>query len=1314
MIRGGDFYAAWLEDKGMWSTDEQDVIDRIDAALTDYYNKNKDKYVDYVKICYMHDAESGMIDVWHKYVQKQLRDKYVQLNENLIFANQEVEKSAYVTKKVPYALEKGSHDAYDELMSTLYSPDERMKIEWAIGSIVTGDSKKVQKFIAMYGPPGSGKGTVINIIMKLFPGYYTVFEASSLGSSKSDFALAPFKNNPLIGICADADLSKMDKNTTFNSLVSHETMQINEKNKPQYPLALISFLFIGTNEPINITSAYSGMMRRVIDVEPTGNTIQFDKYTSLMSRIDFELGAIASYCRDVYLENPRRYDDYKPMRMIRETNDFYDYVLENYDDFKANDGIALKTAWERYKQYCDNNNVDQKFRLSKTKFQAQLGHYFDSFEDRVKLDNGTWVRSYFCRFKSKMFQMDDAPKKTEPYSWLDMANQESKFDAIAKGYKAQYAKDDGTPEHQWANVSTTLSDIDTSKLHYVMVPENHIVLDFDLKDENGNKSYELNKKAASLLPPTYAELSKSGQGIHLHYIYSGDPSKLSRIYSHTPNGDIEIKVFTGCSSLRRKLTKCNSLDIATISSGLPLKKEKNSVITNQEIRSDQDLHKRIIKCLKKEYENIPPYTAPNVSFISQLLDEAYNSDLSYDCSDLYTAVRSFAASSTNQSQQCLKMVNEMHFRSKDKEEKEYPDSGSIVFFDVEVFPNLFLINWKKAGDSNHVNRMINPTPDEVSLLLNYKLVGFNCRRYDNHIIYGRIMGETNEQLYKRSQLIINSDKRGSNQAAFFGSAYNLSYTDIYDYSSKKQSLKKWEIELGIHHQELGLPWDKPVPESEWEKVAEYCDNDVISTEAVWNATKDDFMAREMLVNLANLLCPSVKSIVNDTTNTLTGRIVFRGDKTPQSHFVYTNLRTGERSDGTKDPHCWPGYRWFRDKNGIVHSYLLIDDIAVEAMRNQQDRCFADDMLISQMDALVECGKCIELNEGGWVFAEHGVHYHTITKDVASLHPHSVKELNLFGDYTSNYTDLVDIRVAVKHHDWNTARTMLNGALAKIIPESGLSDEDAGKLAKALKIAINAVYGLTSAHFDSLFRDPRNEDNIVAKRGALFMASLYVKVKKLGGHPIHIKTDSIKLENPTDDVLDFVVKEGKEYGYDFETESAYEKMCLVNNAVYIAKFEKDFPKSGGTWEAVGTQFQVPYVFKKCFSHEKIEFSDMCETKEVKNSAMYLDFSHGQQTDMRFVGRIGLFCPMQKGYGGTLCRTANKKDGTTGYNSVVGTAGYEWMESEEVKKENKEQYIDLSYYDSLVNEAIDKISKYCDFYQFASDAPVETKMARSSVI
>ena len=63
----------------------------------------------------------------------------------------------------------------------------------------------------------------------------------------------------------------------------------------------------------------------------------------------------------------------------------------------------------------------------------------------------------------------------------------------------------------------------TENEDYVKLPSNHIVIDFDLKDDNGEKSLERNLEEASKWPETYGELSKSENGIHLHYIYSGDP-----------------------------------------------------------------------------------------------------------------------------------------------------------------------------------------------------------------------------------------------------------------------------------------------------------------------------------------------------------------------------------------------------------------------------------------------------------------------------------------------------------------------------------------------------------------------------------------------------------------------------------------------------------------------------------------------------------------------------------------------------------------------------------------------------------------------
>ena len=739
MIRGGDFYAIWIEEKGLWSTDEEDALQLIDREIDRFIEKNKNKFDLPLKALYMWDAESGMIDIWHKYCQRQMRDSFHSLDENLIFSNHQTVKQDYASRILDYPLEPCDTPAYDKIMSTLYSDEERHKIEWAIGSIVNGDSKKIQKFLVLYGAPGTGKSTVLNIIQKLFDGYYSVFDAKALGSSSNSFALEAFKSNPLVAIQHDGDLSRIEDNTRLNSVVSHEEMTVNEKFKSAYTSRFKCFLFLGTNKPVKISDAKSGLIRRLIDVEPTGNKLTMTEYRKLTKQVNFELGGIAWHCKEVYESNPGIYDDYIPTNMLGASNDFYNFIQDSYFVFKDQNGTTLKAAWEMYKTYCDDAKVS--YPLSQRAFKEELRNYFDDYKDRYALEDGTRVRSYYIGFKADKFQQtivkEEQPEKPKNHL-IEFNNTESIFDKVCANYPAQYANDKGTPLKKWNDVTTKLSDLDTSKLHYVKVPENHIVIDFDIPDENGNKSFEKNLEEASKWPTTYAELSKSGAGIHLHYIYTGDPSKLSRVY----DDHIEIKVFNGNSSLRRKLSKCNNSEIATISSGLPLKGEK--MISKDTIKSEKGLRTLIKRNLNKE---IHPGTKPSIDFIYEILEGAYNNGLYYDVTDMRNAVLAFAANSTHQSQYCINLVNKMKFKSAETSKPVESEQNDIVFYDVEVFKNLFLVNWKLRGKENPVIRMINPKPSEIENLMKFKLVGFNCRRYDNHMLYARLMGYTNEQLY---------------------------------------------------------------------------------------------------------------------------------------------------------------------------------------------------------------------------------------------------------------------------------------------------------------------------------------------------------------------------------------------------------------------------------------------------------------------------------------------------------------------------------------------------------------------------------------
>ena len=1272
MVKGKAFYAIWDEEKQTWSTDEYDVARLIDEQLYKYKNE---KWKDNPN-CIVLDLSNFNTKMWTEFQQyvKSRPDSLVQLDSKIIFSNTPVTKEDHSSKRLPYAMEPGDISAYDELMSTLYSEEERMKIEWAIGSIIAGDSKKIQKFLVLYGEAGAGKSTILNIIEQLFDGYCCSFDAKGLTSNNDMFSTESFRNNPLVAIQHDGDLSRIEDNSRLNSIVSHEKMMVNEKFKSKYEMRSNAFLFMATNKPVKITDSKSGVIRRLIDVSPTGEKVPPKRYSQLIKNIKFELGGIAQHCYDLYLSmGSDYYNGYVPLKMMFHTDIFFNFVEEYFDAFKRADWINLKEAYNLYKVYCDETLIINK--LPMYKFREELKDYFEEFYDVIRID-GIQVRSVYKGFKAGKFEKNGTFEQSEielikpgdkiDISWLKMNQTESLLDDFLQDCPAQYASTTGTPLEKWSEVQTTLKDLNTKRVHYVKVPENMVVIDFDLKDENGEKSMEKNLEAAEKWPPTYAEFSKSGSGVHLHYIYTGDVNNLNYLYSE----GIEVKVFKGNSSLRRKLSKCNDLPLKEISSGLPLKGAKKTM-DFEVLKNEKALRKLIANNLLKKYH---PATKPSIDFIYKILEDAYNSGMVYDVSNMYNDILTFAMNSTNNAEYCMKMVSKMHFMSanegevKNEDEEVSLKEKTIIFYDVEVYPNLFVICWKKKDEDreiNPVNSMINPSPVDVSNMVNEgRLVGFNNRRYDNHILYARMIGYTNEQLFELSQKIING---GKNNPAFFREAYNLSYTDIYDFadSTHKQSLKKFEIELGIHHQEMDIPWDQPVDKKLWDKVVEYCTNDVNATEAVFNYLDSDWTARKILAELSGLS-------VNNTTNQHTTRIVFGNDVKANPEKIKSELQYTDLSE------MFPGYTFENGKS---------------TYRGE------------------------EVGEGGYVYSEPGIYTNVALLDVASMHPTSIECLNLFGSYTKNFSDLKLARIYIKHKEYDKAKKLFGGKLAPYLDDS----KKAKELSVALKTAINSVYGLTSARFENPFRDPRNIDNIVAKRGALFMINLKHEVQARGFTVAHIKTDSIKIPNATPDIIKFVMDYGKEYGYTFEHEATYEKMCLVNDAVYIAKYNDgphDLKLSTGekvntAWTPTGAQFAQPYVFKTLFSHDPLIFKDVCETKSVKDT-MYLDMNEGLGPDEHnyiFVGRVGSFCPIKPGCnGGELMVLRNDK-----YSSVTGTKGYRWLEAETVKKSNGSDLqsisdmIDISYYENLIEDAIKTIDKYGDAEWFASDDPIPPESA-----
>lgn len=1292
LVRGGQFYACWDPVTGLWNTNRSyayKIIDEYIGKLKEHYDKHGEPCNKYL---FARNASSRVCDRFNHYCEKLLNEvtidgASISMNSKLTFLSDPPKRENYATLRLDYDMKPGSHESFDAIMDTLYDPDEKHKICWCIGSIFAGDSVNLQKFLVLYGPAGAGKSTILNIVEQLFKGYTSTFDAKSLGGMNNTFSLEAFKDNPLVAIQHDGDLSHIVDNTKLNSLVSHERLMVNPKFGRQFQMKFNSFLMMGTNTPVRITDQKSGLIRRLIDTKPSGRKLSRDEYRYHTSQIEFEKGAIADYCMRVYLDNPGAYDDYKPLEMISVTNDFYNFVLDSFNELNSSE-VTLNYAYNLYKNYNAEGNMEC---VTRTKFREELKNYFTAYENNT-----------FIGFKTDIFTKKEVRKLEKRAvilpKWLLLKEQKSILDTELANYPAQEGNANETPKYSWDNCKTILSQVDTTKVHYINVPETFIVIDFDLKNDEGEKSLQKNLEAAMKFPKTYAETSKSGGGLHLHYWYDGVPSQLSSIFDE----HIEVKVYKGNSSLRRKLALCNDEPVAHISSGLPLRKEKKAMMDKNIIEGEAHIRNMISKNIRKE---IHDSTHSSICFIKDFLDEAIRQNVFYDVRDMQDELIDFAMHSTNQSEQCLTIVSNMKLYHFATEGNVFVDGNDgkdlpIVHYDIEVFSNLLLVcyaydreDWDTYDD---IRVMINPSPEDMKRFMNFKLCGFNNVAYDNHIIYARSLGYSNAEMYKLSQDIVTGEGRG------FYIAKHISYTDIFDFASTKQSLKKWEIAMGIRHLELGLDWNKPAPEELWDKIAEYCKHDVYSTRALFHFKKKgvadipgDWIGRQILADISGLSC-------NHSNNDHSKAIIFGDDKTPD--LVYTDLKTGEQFyngepyESTRTPGIitsFPDYEYVLGEDGRYHNMM----------------------------------RGVDLSFGGWVYVKEGIYKDVALIDVASLHPTSMRQLDIFGKYNKRFCDIVDLRLDIKHKKFDNVKKMFDGKLEKYL-------DDPTKLngvKQALKMVINPVYGLTSAKFDNPFRDKRNKNNIVALRGALFMKELFDAVVAEGYEPIHIKTDSIKIANADQHIVDFCCEFAKKYGYEFEHEATYDRLCIVNKSTYVA--HSCYGEHCGEWTATAAQFQKSYVFKTLFTKEPIEFEDCCEVKESKAGVIYIDKNeqyvdvteaekeldkvnsairkNGESPELLnrrkelapiinnghnyiFVGRVGQFTPLKSGCrGGELKVVRNMdavKNGEEKPSFVTGANGYRWMESAMVETLGLTDQIDHEYYATFVDDARDAINEY----------------------
>jgi energy-coupling factor transporter ATP-binding protein EcfA2 len=1227
VCKGGDFFAYW--DGNIWQTNFNSLVKQIDTELYEAVDKMKEKNPEfqYIPLPLNKHNTKSMTNMLQ--FLKQSTQSTVQFNSTILFADSEPKRSDYATHILSYNPVSGPTDSFDELFSVLYEQPEMTKILWFIGATLAGDMPKIQKFLFLYGAKGTGKGTILKVIKKIFEAYHGPISLKDLTGS-SEFATSEIKELPVL-IDEECDLSTIKNDTYLLKLTAHEPININAKYKQTYQATFNGLLVAASNERYKVKHVDAGITRRAVVAEPTNKTVDSTTYHRLMKAIDFEIPHIAQKAIDVYKDlGFGYYDNYVDIATLEATDHVYSFV-EEYRE-RLGDPCTLKAAAEMYKEYLEDIQFDTMGY--KRRIKQALLKYYVSFDKETRID-GVKYNNVYSGFKDELFSSSVGTVDTDEIEgWIRFDGGESILDAVLEHNNAQLTTANGTPKQAWENVVTRLEDIDTRELHFVKVDPQHIVIDFDLRGPNGDKSLKESMKAANEFPPTYAEVSKSGQGIHLHYFYDGDVDKLSSLYDH----QIEIKVFKGNSSLRRKLTLCNNKQIVTLSTGLPLKEESNKMYDSISdiVWTEKKMRVSIERNLRKEYHDS---TKSSIDFIDKILKDAQEAGIEYDLMDMREAVMAFAMSATNQSITAMRIVNSMNFTTvpePETPEHKFVEKNQVIpkhdlwFYDVEVYKNYFIICAKRWHSTERI-RLVNPTKEEVEDLLRKPLVAFNNLRYDNHIMYGALMGEDNLGLYMRSQKLINNERGGTNN-----SAYGASYLDLYEMATKKQSLKKWQVELGIDHEEMEHPWDEPLPDELLDKALGYCDNDVDATEALFDHLEADYNARIIIATISGLP-------INAKTQQHAAEILFEGDKKASKQFVYTDLSEE-----------FPGYSFAYGKSDY----------------NGEDP-----------------------KEGGYVHAKPGVHENVDLYDIRSMHPFSIIALNLFGKYTDNFKGIVDARVAVKLHDFDEASKLFNGALQPFLKE-----ETADDLAYSLKIIINIIYGMTSAKFKNAFTVPGNVDNIVAKRGSLFMMKLKRELETmgLGDRLVHVKTDSVKIVDSTPEIKDFIFDFGLQYGYIFEHEATYERMALVNDAVYIAKVGwAEKAKKIGKWEAIGTMMIDPFVYKKLFSKEDLEDEDFMLTKSAKSAHIYLS-TDGVSHDT-FIGKVAKVYPSKTGY--DLIRYDAEKD-KQGF--VSGSKGFKWREATDFRGVKD---IDMNYFDTMAIKAIEKIDSVGPAYKMLDDCPVE---------
>lgn len=188
------------------------------------------------------------------------------------------------------------------------------------------------------------------------------------------------------------------------------------------------------------------------------------------------------------------------------------------------------------------------------------------------------------------------------------------------------------------------------------------------------------------------------------------------------------------------------------------------------------------------------------------------------------------------------------------------DINKRWIWDIEVYPNLFLVCAKDSVTGERVKFQVSPLGDDRERLAAWlqhgveEMVGFNSLYYDYPVLHNCIVKLWNlrardfcKKTFLFSKSLIKGKKVYIKQKDYLRKQIDLFKINHYDNKAKMTSLKLLEFNLKLDNiRELPFKPETTLTNEQIQIVIDYCDNDVDATELVYKETLSEIELREKL------------------------------------------------------------------------------------------------------------------------------------------------------------------------------------------------------------------------------------------------------------------------------------------------------------------------------------------------------------------------------------------------------------------------------------------------------------------------------------